>query len=246
MTVLTRPVELPREALVHVWQLENLGGVHPVLGESELYVPATLGAEFTRRCMRALADLGLATAGETLTREFRVTLRVLASPARELYAWSSHTDPSQNCRLAAAAAGGRAVAMQVRGEAVVLAAIDESQLVETFIAELPEFPPASIRPLHLTRSAYDQRDDNHDMFAATQSPAKQLEKLMQAPRAAVHKVYAAGTSGSEHVRSKPFSVIDIENQGRVLTFTDARGDIHCLPGTPGHLTQTFHATWQSM
>lgn len=247
MAVLTRPVVLPREALVHVWRLENLGGVHPLLGESEMYVPADLDAEFTRRCMRELADLGLATAEETLTREFRVTLRVLASPTRELYAWSAHSDdPSRNRRFAAATAGSQAVAMQVRDEAVGLVSIDESSLVDTFIDELPEFPPAPVSPLHVTRSGYEQRDDNRDMFAAKQSPEKQLEKLMKAPRSAAHKVYAAAASGSQHVRSKPFTVIDIANQGRVVTFTDARGDIHCLPGTRGHLAQTFLATWQAM
>ncbi|GAA1195621.1 hypothetical protein [Prauserella alba] len=62
----------------------------------------------------------------------------------------------------------------------------------------------------------------------------------------MHQVYAASTAGSRHVRSKPFTVIDIEGRGRVLTFTDARGDIHCLPGAHGHLAQTFLATWQAM
>ncbi|MCP2236873.1 hypothetical protein LY41_002703 [Prauserella halophila] len=59
-------------------------------------------------------------------------------------------------------------------------------------------------------------------------------------------MYAGGTSGSAHVRSKPFTVVDIRNQGRVVAFTDGAGDIHCLPGTPSHLAQTFLATWQSM
>lgn len=248
MAVLTRPVVLPREALVHVWRLENLGGVHPLLGESEMYVPDSLGPEFTRRCMRELAELGLATADETLTREFRVTLRVLASPARELYAWSSHAaGPSQNRRFGAAAAGGQAVLMQVRGDAVGLVTIDESRLVDTFVAELPDVPPASVSPLHVTRSAYEQRDENHDMFAAKQSPAKQLENAMKAPRLGVHQVYAGGrTSDGGYRNSKPFTVIDIRDRGRVVTFADPDGGIHCLPGDTATLTKTFLATWQSL
>ncbi|WP_253864416.1 ESX secretion-associated protein EspG [Prauserella halophila] len=236
---------MPRTVLLHLWELERLGEAHPLLSANDMYVPLAGREEFTRECFRALAEQGLAQ-GDTLTRDFRVALRVIASPDREIYCWSSCVDAGQDRKVAVMTAGGEAVAMQVKGETVGIVPSDERRLVEDFVTDLPERPPATTRELHTSRAAFDQRDRNHDMFASRLTQEKELEKHLKAPREAVHQVYVAGNSEGRHRRSKPFSVIDIRGQGRVLTFADGQDNLHCLPGTPANLTKTLTATWQSL
>lgn len=244
MAVLQRPVVIRREILLRVWELEGLGETHPVLGARTKYIPADLAGETDRECFRVLEGLGLAE-GQTPTREFRVALRVLNAPVRDLYCYSE--TGGGKLRFAAASGGGMTVGVQVDGELVTLASTGDDDLVDGFLSELPNFPPASITPLHTTKREFEQRHENHDMFAAKQSPEKQLEKAMKAPRLGVHQVYAGGrTSDGAYRSSKPFTIVDIRDRGRVVTFTDPDGGLHCLPGDPGTLTKTFVATWQSL
>lgn len=246
VATLSRPIALPRVVLLHLWELEGLGDPHPLLGAADLYVPQGERGEFTRRCFHELACLGLAD-GDMLTREFRVVLRILASPGRELYCWSAYVDdPGRDRQFLVASAGGDAVAMQVQGEAVAIVPVDERRLLEEFVGELPEFPPAPVPDLHTTRQAFDTRAENHDMFAASLSPEMELERQLKAPREAVHQVYAGGTSDGRYRRSQPLSVIDIRDEGRILVFADAQQNLHRLSGTPANLARAFAATWQGL
>jgi hypothetical protein len=243
---LSRPIALPRAVLSHVWELEGLGDPHPVLGASELYVPQDDRAEFTRRCFRELGALGLADE-DMLTRDFRVVLRILASPGRELRCWSTYVDdPGRDRKFLVAAAGGDAVAMQVRGDAVAIVPVDERRLVEEFVGELPEFPPAPGADLHTTRQAFEVRAENHDMFSATLTPEMELERQLKAPRVAVHQVYAGCTVDGTYRRSRPFSVVDIRDEGRICVFADEQQNLHRVSGTPAALVRTFAAAWQGL
>ncbi|WP_085978661.1 ESX secretion-associated protein EspG [Saccharomonospora xinjiangensis] len=246
MAVLTRPVALPRALLLHLWELEGLGDPHPLLGASDLYLPQDQRGEFTRRCFRELGRLGLARE-DMLTREFRVALRIVASPGRELYCWSTYSDAEERDRkFLVASAGGDAVAMQVKDESVTIVPIAERHLVEAFLGELPEFPPAPVPELHTTRQAFDVRAENHDMFAAELTPEMEFERRLKAPREAVHQVYAGGTPDGRYRRSEPLSVIDLREEGRILVFADGQQNLHSLPGTPANLAKTFAATWQNL
>jgi hypothetical protein len=232
--------------VLHLWELEGLGDPHPVLGAFDLYVPQNERAEFSRQCFRVLAELGLAHE-DMLTREFRVVLRVLASPGRELHCWSVHTDaPGRDRKLLVASAGDEAVAVQVQGDAVEIVPIDGRRLVEEFVAELPEFPPAPVRDLHTTRQAFDVRAENHDMFSESLSPEMELERELKAPREAVHQVYAGGTVDGRYRRSRPISVIDIREEGRICVFADAEQNLHRLAGTPANLARAFTSAWQTL
>ncbi|GAA1251005.1 hypothetical protein GCM10009676_42230 [Prauserella halophila] len=246
MAVINRPVALPRLVLARLWELEGLGSAHPVLGVSEMYTPRDDRAEVDAGIFRGLEEVGIAN-GEMLTREFRVALRILASPERELYCWSSHgDDPSRSRALAMSTAGGQAVAVQVHDDMVTIAHVDERRLVEEFVGELPQVPAAPVRELHTSRAAYEQRDERRDMFAARPGPEQELHKHMNAPREAAHQVYTGATVDGRYRRSKPFSLVDIRGSGRILVFADGQQNIHLLPGSPANLARTFAATWQAM
>jgi hypothetical protein len=170
--------------------------------------------------------------------------RIFASPGRELYCWSGYTDdPGRDRKFLVAAAGGEAAAMQVQDESVAIVSIDERRLVEEFVGELPQVPPAPVSELHTTRDAFDTRDEHHDMFATRLSPEKELEERLKAPREAVHQVYVGGTSDGRYRRSGPFSVIDLRDRGRIVVFADESRNLHCLPGTPANLARILTAAW---
>ncbi|OLT47850.1 hypothetical protein BJF85_14575 [Saccharomonospora sp. CUA-673] len=241
MAVLTTPVAVPRTVLLRVWEREGLGELPPVFGADDIYVSLTAERAYDEACVRVLAELGLAD-GEMLTREFRVALRVVASPNRELYCWSKN-----GRRFSASTAGGEGVAVQVQGDMAVFAGFEERNLMADFISELPPYRPAHIPALHVTRGAFEQREEARSSIAADrQDSMPQLARLMKAQREDSHQVYVRGISGDRYRRSKPFTVYDLRDHGRVVTFTDGRGDIHCLPGTAENLASTFAATWQSM
>lgn len=241
MAVLTTPVTVPRTVLLKVWDREGLGEPPPVLGTDDIYVSVTARRAYDDACMRVLGGLGLAE-DETLTREFRVALRVIVAPSRELYCWSAN-----GRRFSVATAGGEGVAMQVQGDLVVLVGFEEQNLVRDFVSELPQYRPARGPALHVTRAEFDQRDEARDSIAVGgQDSMTQLARLMNAEREDSHQVYVGAMSGDRYQRSKPFTVYDLRDHGRIVTFTDGRGDIHCLPGTAANLASTFAATWQSM
>ncbi|OLT48022.1 hypothetical protein BJF85_14225 [Saccharomonospora sp. CUA-673] len=241
MAVLTTPVTVPRTVLLKVWEREGLGEPPPVLGADDVYVPLTVQRDYDQACMQVLAGLGLAE-GETLTREFRVALRVIAAPSRELYCWSGN-----GRRFSMSTAGGEAVAMQVQGDLVVLVGFDERHLMRDFVAELPQYRPARGPALHVTRAEFEQRDEARESIAVGgQDAMTQLARLMKAEREDSHQVYVGAMNGDRYQRSKPFTVYDLRDHGRVVTFTDGRGDIHCLPGTTDNLASSFAATWQAM
>lgn len=243
--MLSRPITVPRALLLHVWSLEELGDPHPVLGGSDLYVPADSAEEFTRECFDALAGLGLARDG-ILTRDFLATLRFIAAPDRELYCWSAHADRGQDRKFCVCAGGDEAVAMQVRGDVVSIVRVDERRLLDAFIDELPEFQAAPVPELTIARRDFEARDEPEDLFSSGPDPAKELNSQLRAPREAVHQLYAAKASGGRLRRSKPFSVIDVSEQGRILVFVDGQDNLHRLPGTPTNLAKTLVATWQAM
>lgn len=242
MAVLDRAVKIPRGLLLYLWELEGLGQAPQVLGARDLYIPQEETGEYAAELFRLLQDQGVAH-GDMPTRELRVALRVLSQPNRELYCRTEI--PGGNRQFAVAAAGGEAVAVHVRGDIVRIVGCNPDTFVDDFLTELPDFGPATIPELRVPQAAYDQRRDNHDMFAARPAPEQQLDQLMKAPRLGVHAI-RAGAIVDGRFRSAPFTVLDIRGHGRIVTFTDPRGEIRCLPGSPANLTQTFAAAWQSL
>lgn len=248
MPVLERPVDIPRVVLLHTWTVERLGDPHPVLGSLGLYVPQDNRAELTRRCLRLLAELGLAT-DEVLTPRFRDTLLTLAEPGRELYCWSSFADPAHDRACLVAEREGEAVALSVHEDTVTLRPIDPRHLVEEFVTTLPQTPPAPVRPLTVPRVDVENPDD-HDMGhtdpLAEPGAADELRTQLSAPRDAAHQLYGAVTYDGARRRSKPLTAIDVSGLGRILVFLDAEDRVHRLPGTPGALVDTLRATWKGL
>lgn len=230
--MLEHAVRVPRSALLHAWSLEGLGGPHPVLTSSGLFVPEHRAAELTRQCLRLLADVGLST-GRTLTPDFREVLRTLARPSREVYGWSSHADPERDSALVVVERDGEAVAATVRGDEVTLHPVDARRLVDEFVAMLPAFPAATVTPLRVPRA---------DVVADVED----FHRRLTWSREAAHQLYGAVTVDGVRRRSRPLTLVDVSELGRMLLFVDTDEHVHRRPGTPAAVSDALLATLRGL
>ena len=248
MTVIDRPVRLPRLAFLTAWELQSLGTPHPVVGINDLYLTDEIRADILRRTLARLTDLGLATPNG-LKPPLQRTLATLASARREFYAWNSFRNGDAGAILVASS-GNDAVRLIADGATVHLDAIDGDQLAQHFVETLPDVPGARVRSIAVPTSDFNGGHDYGDPLAepsVTQQQAARLRELMEAERDAVHQLYAAvrDDQGVRH-RSVPMSAIDLSHRGRVMTFLsgeDQRRDIiNLVPGTPAKLISVLKNT----
>ncbi|WP_050954307.1 ESX secretion-associated protein EspG [Saccharomonospora azurea] len=241
--MLEHAVRVPRSALLHAWSLEGLGGPHPVLTSSGLFVPEHRAAELTRQCLRLLADVGLST-GRTLTPDFREVLRTLARPSREVYGWSSHADPERDSALVVVERDGEAVAATVRGDEVTLHPVDARRLVDEFVAMLPAFPAATVTPLRVPRADVDAVGDGRRR--ADRRDVEDFHRRLTWAREAAHQLYGAVTVDGVRRRSRPLTLVDVSELGRMLLFVDTDEHVHRRPGTPAAVSDALLATLRGL
>jgi hypothetical protein len=248
--VVDSAVVLPKMAFVTVWELENLGEPHPVIGPNNYYMTDEFRAELHRHTYASLEELGLAAEG-LVSEELRRTMHVIASSDRQFYGWSSTAHGGDDAILVAAL-GRDAVRIATDDEVILLDPIPAETLTEHFVEALPEVPAAHVMPVTVPESQLDDPSGftNSSPLAqlADTGPVDYLNNVMRAQRDAVHQLYAAvrGRSG-ERRRSMPLSAIDLTGQGRVFTFLNkhpktGQKQINLLPGTPANLISVLEAT----
>lgn len=248
MTVIDRPVRLPRLAFLAAWELQGLGNPHPVVGINDLCLTDDMHADIQRRTLARLTDLGLATP-QGLQQRLQRTLATIASARREFYAWSSFRNGDAGAILVASN-DQDAVRLITDGTVVHLDPINGDRLTQHFVETLPDVPAARIRSAAITRTDYNGDHDFGDPLAETNAGQKQaarLRKVLQAERDAVHQIYAAARDDqdSRH-RSTPLSAVDLSRYGRVVTFLSTGASepdvINFVPGTPAKLISVLKAT----
>ncbi|MFD2415392.1 ESX secretion-associated protein EspG [Amycolatopsis pigmentata] len=248
MTVIDRPLRLPRLAFLTAWELQGLGTPHPIVGVNDLYLTDEFRADILRRTLARLTDLDLATPNG-LKPALQHTLTTIASATRELYAWSSFRNGDTGAILLASR-GDHAVRLITDGTAIHLDPIDPNQLTQHFVETLPDVPGARVRPITITNTDYNGDRDRGDPLAepnVAEQQAAYLRELMRTERDAVHQMYAAVRDSQDvRHRSVPISAIDLSHRGRVVTFlSDGDGGpdaINLVSGTPTKLISVLKAT----
>jgi hypothetical protein len=252
VTVIDRPLRLPRIAFLTAWELQGLGTPHPIIGVNDLYLTDVIRADILRRTLTRLTDLDLATPNG-LMPAFQHTLATIASATRELYAWSSFHYGDTGAILIASH-GDHAVRLITDGTTVHLDPVDAEQLAQHFVETLPDVPGARVRPIAITSTDYTSDRDRADPLAepnAAEQQANYLRELMRTERDAIHQMYAAVRDHQEvRHRSVPISAIDLLHRGRVVTFLsgDEGGPdiINLVPGTPTKLISVLKATLRGL
>ncbi|HEY3479912.1 MAG TPA: ESX secretion-associated protein EspG [Amycolatopsis sp.] len=245
MTILDRPVRIPRPAFFIAWNHLGGGTLPAVIDPDTTYTTTDFARELEQRTLSRFEALRLATPDGRLTSSFRATLELLAAPEKELYSWTAFVRrPDDNGAVFVASAGTSAVRLITDHRSIQLDPIPVRELAASLAGTLPDYAPARISRLRVPRSYLDGRDA--DPLSEDSGHADQIRHLTRAERAGVHKLYAATRKGSDRIRSTPLTVYDLTRTGRVLAFTSTDGNggqeaVMC-PGDRTNLTDALNLT----
>ncbi|WP_406640965.1 ESX secretion-associated protein EspG [Amycolatopsis sp. WGS_07] len=238
MTIIDRPLRMPRPVFLALWHAENLGKVPVVVEDTPMYLTEEGAAEREKRTRELLAQLG-----ET-AKALLDTLKLLATARHEVYGWTDFgTHQEDNGAILVAASGREAVRLITDAEFVQLDPVAPNELAACLVMAMPECPPASIRVMRVSREYYD--GGSADPLAEEGGEADELRYLMRAPRDAVHQLHAAVRDERGRRYSSPLSVIDLSGRGRVLSFQstrDGEAQISVYPGNRASLIDAVDRT----
>ncbi|GAA3574737.1 ESX secretion-associated protein EspG [Amycolatopsis ultiminotia] len=223
MTIIDRPVRIPRPAFFVAWQYAGLGALPVVVDPDDEYATAEFAAERAKRTMSRFTGLRLATSDGRLTAEFRATLELLAAPGREVYSWTAFGGhPGDDGAVFAAAAGRDAVRLITDNRSIQLDPILPRSLPTALVDTLPTYPPARVALMRVPTAYLD--GTNVDPLSEMSATADELRHLMRVERVAVHKLYAAVRNGRGRDSSTALTVYDLAGTGRILGFTSDADD----------------------
>ncbi|WP_020662618.1 ESX secretion-associated protein EspG [Amycolatopsis benzoatilytica] len=245
MSIIERPVRMPRLAFLAVWSHEKLGEPPVVVEHAPMYMTDDFSEKLRVQSFGLLAQVGLASSG-TPSPRLRGTLELLAGARREVYAWSHFGNRrGDNGAVLVAAAGREAVRLVTDTRSVQIEPVSPRDISASLVELLPDCQPAPIRPLRVPKDYYDSA--SADPLAESSASADQLRHLMRAERDAVHQMHVAVRDhAGERTHSTALSAIDLADRGRILSFVnqDDAGELHInvYSGTRARLVEALALT----
>lgn len=236
MTIIDRPLRMPRSVFLALWHAEDLGKVPVVVEDTPMYLTEEGAAERAKRTRDLLNELG-----ETAAEALRGTLKLLATARHEVYGWTDFgTHQEDNGAILVAATRQEAVRLITDAEFVQLDPVSPHELAACLVMAMPECPPTAVRVMRVRREYYD--NGGADPLAEEGGDADELRYLMRAPRDAVHQLHAAvRDERGERSYSSPLSVIDLRGRGRVLSFQSTRDGAAQISVYPGNRASLIDA-----
>lgn len=157
--MLPQPATLSAEALSRMLQVQGLNQPHLVLRPDPVWQDPAGNHGADTSTWTEFADAGLLDTGNRLDSGARDTLRALAQPHTEYYAFYAHR--GQLHIVLIAEGHGQAVLAHRDGDTITLNNIGDHCLPETLIRQLPATPPARITAInvHLDDLAGGPPDD---------------------------------------------------------------------------------------
>ncbi|MBN9741064.1 ESX secretion-associated protein EspG [Amycolatopsis sp. A1MSW2902] len=249
MTILDKPVRIPRSAFFVAWSHLSGGTLPAVIDPDTTYTPADFARELEQRTLSRFEALRLATPDGRLTPSFRATLELLAAPEKELYAWTAFVHrPDDNGAVFVASSGDSAVRLITDHRSIQLDPIPVRELATSLVGTLPDYAPARISRLRVPMSYLD--GSNADPLSEDSGQADQIRHLTRAERAGVHKLYAAIQRGANRIRSTPLTVYDLTRNGRILAFTSTGNngseEATMCPGSHRNLVDALNLTLNAL
>src|SRR5690606_1279501 len=169
----------------------------------------------------------------------------------EYYAWVNGVTSNFTGAVLVAGNGTEAVRMARDQQAIGFAPAPTEDLAGLLVDAFKPTDPADIPKLSVPKKdfsveapAQDADDDEEFTFTYEEDrdevdPATRLRNLMQAKREAIYQIYTAKRSGgTSRKRVRPYAVVDIIDEGRVVTcVAESRAEamIQCRPARRGHL-----------
>jgi len=239
MTALSPAIALPAWAVANLWEWEGHGPPHPIVGYDEHWTPPEARDEFQSAVMATLREEGLAHDG-VLVDELRDALWVLANAEHECYGRMFDRTGTDR-RVLVAAADGRAVRFTRDDRMATLEFTPADTIAESCVQPLPDVPPARFQTLSVRESDY--RPSADEMTVVVQPSATRLRELTSGTRTGMHEFIVATRAGGSRVSSRPMTVLDLVERGRVACYYTTPGNdvphIACVPGDPANLVSAL-------
>lgn len=246
--MLTKPLYLPKSALLTAWEWERHGTPPAVLGADNLWLAEETKKKLDDKVLDVLTSLQAAARG-TLTPEFRQVLRVLATGSRQFTAWLGDIDADESGAALVSVAGQEAIRLVRQDEKVRIDQVRPEFAAQSLVGMLPQVPPARFDPVEIPQARFSGRpafEESYDLTDPTDEPSRDplpwARNLMSAKRTGLHQCYAVQNGH----RSAPITAVDVAGVGRVLTYVrPGPGGEPVVSFQPGHreaLTEVLYAT----
>ncbi|MYW97120.1 ESX secretion-associated protein EspG [Amycolatopsis rubida] len=236
MTGLDPVVRLPTAVLSVVWDMLDLGEMHPMLDGKRLWVRDGADRRLHAETIEYLAQLGLAR-NEAPTPRLRATLQVIASAEGEYFAHSQFSTGTDRGALVARR-GTDAVVAAVQDDVVELRPTAPNRLATALFDTFPQLPGAPVRSVSVAS------DETPDPFDESTS-AEYLNAVLDQPREAVHQLYVGCRTGGRHLTGGPIFAVDL-GTGRVLTYRTTAGRTELISGTPRAIVKILNDAFEAL
>ncbi|SDX30365.1 EspG family protein [Amycolatopsis xylanica] len=209
------------------------GEPHTVLAETPTFYDQSAQRKEDDRVNAELARYGL-FGPRGLDSGLKATLEAVARPQLEYYAWidGGYEGKALKYTLLAGSAGGEGfvLARNPEHEGVVLASVKPSEVLESFIEQIPKLAPGRGHPLVVPKSqvagvsaATTAQDDGYSVLRSGQASAGsqeagELRRILGLRRMGGGSLYVAarGRTGNRQRIERPVNYIDT-SEGRWLT-----------------------------
>ncbi|WAL65651.1 ESX secretion-associated protein EspG [Amycolatopsis cynarae] len=247
--VLNGPLKLSTPILINLIRRRG-GEPHPTLASTPVFVEEDVQRTADQAVNTLLTEHGL-MGPRGMDRDLLGLVESLSRPDLEYYGWFEGQFPGSPPNfsvLAGSGSGGAFVLVRlIDEESVILAPERPEELLAGFLNQIPQGRPGLGQPLIATKSEFvtgrDAAADDADFTVmrsardvARPAPAKEMKRLMGAPRTGAGSLYVAARSrgGSRRRCEKPLNFIDTAEGRWLMEERPARGEplIVFTPATP--------------
>ncbi|TNC27239.1 ESX secretion-associated protein EspG [Amycolatopsis alkalitolerans] len=236
--MLNAPIKLATPILLNLIRRRG-GEPHPTLSGMAVWYDEDAQRAADQEVNALLTQHGLMGA-RGMDRGLLDAIESISRPQLEYYGWfeGAFSDaPRKFAVLAGSGAGGAFVLVRDIGEeAVVLVAQRPEGVLAGFIDQIPAARPAPGQPLVTTKAEFlagrdAQPEGEYTVMRSARdtsrpAPAKEMKRLMEAPRTGAGTLYVAARSrsGSRRRCERPLNFVDTAEGRWLMEERPARGD----------------------
>ncbi|AXB43037.1 ESX secretion-associated protein EspG [Amycolatopsis albispora] len=238
---MTAPTAVPVAALAALVQREGAGHLHLTLQPQPIWYPERDRDELSRQVNEALAEAGLLDHQGRTKVEVLDLLPLLTSASVEFYGWATRGD--ETIGLLAASRGMLGVLAVRAGDWVTLREVNQHELPEALVAELPELYAGGGRSQTVRARDFEEAARGKDQGRSLPQAIADVVKVVQRPVHGTGELYAGKRDevGRYARADQPLHYADTD-WGRYLNYTVGEGpeaEIHIAPGTPAALAEAL-------
>lgn len=255
-TVLNQPLKLTTPLLIHL--IKRRGAEpHNTLSSMPVWHDETNQHLIDQGINAALAQHGL-IGPRGMDRDFAAVIESIARPHVEFYGWFEGTFPDRPSNFTvltgSGPGGGFILARFIEENGVLLLPERPERVLPAFIEQIPPARPGGANQLVAPKSEVlgngRSRDEGPSSIMqggpgrSAQSPAKEIKRILDAPRLGGGSLYAAvrNRAGTRRRCPKPLNFIDTADGRWLMEERPGSGEpqIVLTPGSPQTIGQWLH------